>query len=300
MFCAFLRETECCVCLEPLVPTENAAEEDSLAALPCGHVFHYACVQQQVEHAPKCPLCRQDFKATSITPLDLGCKDPAPKEVVNADTLNSQPVDEEQLERGRQLKYIRRLQDQLLCHQNKTATLQQRIEATQKTQESLAKEVDELVTKQRRLHAHRAIFSGVVPASAGNRPLVEECARMAVGRLQQATAKLDTAKEELRGLDADIEILQKALHDKCGGRGTKGHSSGGSETFTRAKRKRLSTKDVEEWLVRCSPPRAVEQAAVNEETALKTASAGSMAEDRSSLVATGSVPDQSSTQHSAG
>ena len=42
----------CCICLDSLVRNEVAL------ALPCGHMFHEACIHQWLGRKPCCPLCK--------------------------------------------------------------------------------------------------------------------------------------------------------------------------------------------------------------------------------------------------
>lgn len=61
---------ECCICLQPLFSSslsQRSSEENDVGALVCGHVFHYVCAMQQLEHRRQCPMCRANFEKKSIS-----------------------------------------------------------------------------------------------------------------------------------------------------------------------------------------------------------------------------------------
>eukprot|EP00088_Acartia_fossae_P003212 TRINITY_DN1132_c0_g1_i5.p1 TRINITY_DN1132_c0_g1~~TRINITY_DN1132_c0_g1_i5.p1 ORF type:complete len:140 (+),score=46.57 TRINITY_DN1132_c0_g1_i5:145-564(+) len=45
---------ECATCLEKI------AGEDEVVSLPCGHLFHYECIDQWFNKSKNCPTCRKD------------------------------------------------------------------------------------------------------------------------------------------------------------------------------------------------------------------------------------------------
>eukprot|EP00923_Selenidium_pygospionis_P024012 GHVN01041730.1.p1 GENE.GHVN01041730.1~~GHVN01041730.1.p1 ORF type:complete len:433 (+),score=30.89 GHVN01041730.1:32-1300(+) len=51
----------CLVCLGTL------ASDDKVAKLPCGHVFHFACVNEWTRRWAVCPTCRDDFSALCVS-----------------------------------------------------------------------------------------------------------------------------------------------------------------------------------------------------------------------------------------
>ena len=58
-------DDDCAICLTPLAPRdEEAGETGGAVVLPCGHVFHGACLVPWLAHAVakkrplSCPLCR--------------------------------------------------------------------------------------------------------------------------------------------------------------------------------------------------------------------------------------------------
>ncbi|KAG2848886.1 hypothetical protein PC112_g502 [Phytophthora cactorum] len=53
----------CVICLESL--------EKSLAALPCGHVFHHICAKKAIAHHPACPVCRFQAGPRNVVRLYL-------------------------------------------------------------------------------------------------------------------------------------------------------------------------------------------------------------------------------------
>lgn len=64
-----LHDSDCCICLQPLI--ESGMEDaytsnhvgDDVGALRCGHVLHYSCASQHLEHRKMCPMCRAPLNA---------------------------------------------------------------------------------------------------------------------------------------------------------------------------------------------------------------------------------------------
>jgi hypothetical protein len=52
---------ECYVCFNTL--------NESLASLPCGHVFHQTCLNLVIIHSHKCPICRREANETAVIKL---------------------------------------------------------------------------------------------------------------------------------------------------------------------------------------------------------------------------------------
>eukprot|EP00918_Siedleckia_nematoides_P107063 GHVU01233423.1.p1 GENE.GHVU01233423.1~~GHVU01233423.1.p1 ORF type:complete len:113 (+),score=6.97 GHVU01233423.1:250-588(+) len=52
------RVGECAICLQPLV--------EQLGSLPCGHIFHDACVRRIPAAKRRCPTCRADYTVRNI------------------------------------------------------------------------------------------------------------------------------------------------------------------------------------------------------------------------------------------
>uniref|UniRef100_A0A914EH56 RING-type domain-containing protein n=1 Tax=Acrobeloides nanus TaxID=290746 RepID=A0A914EH56_9BILA len=52
---------ECSVCSEPL--------EVQLATLPCGHIFHYECVEKWINMSKNCPKCRKSYNSEELIKL---------------------------------------------------------------------------------------------------------------------------------------------------------------------------------------------------------------------------------------
>ena len=60
-----MSEAVCPICCD------DAAEEEALHTLECGHAFHTACILQWFRQgAPTCPLCRDTDDDHHLTPLD--------------------------------------------------------------------------------------------------------------------------------------------------------------------------------------------------------------------------------------
>jgi hypothetical protein len=51
--------TECCICLEQLVPGQR------ILALPCAHPFHEHCVTEWLKYSEACPLCNSVVSLTA-------------------------------------------------------------------------------------------------------------------------------------------------------------------------------------------------------------------------------------------
>merc|ERR1719473_2244652 len=54
----------CCICLEE-IGAPQAALEDTVVILECGHKFHRHCIKDWKEEQSTCPLCRAPFRASS-------------------------------------------------------------------------------------------------------------------------------------------------------------------------------------------------------------------------------------------
>ena len=52
-------EGECCICLSPFEVDPKTSYEPR--RLPCGHVFHTACLINWGKIQVSCPLCREEF-----------------------------------------------------------------------------------------------------------------------------------------------------------------------------------------------------------------------------------------------
>jgi len=53
---------ECALCLDTM-------EETDRRVLPCGHIFHTACMKRMIEHNfVSCPMCRKPFTQQSSRP----------------------------------------------------------------------------------------------------------------------------------------------------------------------------------------------------------------------------------------
>lgn len=59
---------ECCICLQllfdPETTTDNFVddtEKSEVGVLPCGHILHFSCGLQHLEHRRQCPICRASF-----------------------------------------------------------------------------------------------------------------------------------------------------------------------------------------------------------------------------------------------
>ena len=64
---------ECSICLAPraqngdvLIDLKDPKHKKHTTALPCGHVFHTACIKEAANHDNRCPVCR-----TGFNPRDL-------------------------------------------------------------------------------------------------------------------------------------------------------------------------------------------------------------------------------------
>lgn len=53
-------EDKCCICLEPLVPSDGTGQYQQLFHMQCGHCIHLTCYEQLMQQDPesRCPICR--------------------------------------------------------------------------------------------------------------------------------------------------------------------------------------------------------------------------------------------------
>lgn len=59
---------QCSVCMDSLMADRSAAEPaEEVVSLPCGHVFHVACLEPWLETNTNCPTCRFDLDPLSTT-----------------------------------------------------------------------------------------------------------------------------------------------------------------------------------------------------------------------------------------
>jgi rubrerythrin len=59
------RQSQCAVCLQELINSENGL----ISVTPCGHRFHITCIERWLDtHSPKkCPTCREPIDSQSLT-----------------------------------------------------------------------------------------------------------------------------------------------------------------------------------------------------------------------------------------
>jgi len=64
---------ECSICLAPraqkndvLVNLKDQRYKAHTTSLPCGHVFHTACIKEAAQHDNRCPVCRTEFKVRDL------------------------------------------------------------------------------------------------------------------------------------------------------------------------------------------------------------------------------------------
>mmetsp|Transcript_105388 Transcript_105388/g.182883 ORF Transcript_105388/g.182883 Transcript_105388/m.182883 type:complete len:123 (+) Transcript_105388:2-370(+) len=54
-----LKNVECPICCASLA-VNGSVPKGSLAAPPCGHEFHWECLERWLQRCPTCPVCRYD------------------------------------------------------------------------------------------------------------------------------------------------------------------------------------------------------------------------------------------------
>lgn len=70
--CSATGET-CPICLDDL------DDARSLGILPCAHVFHTACIRENVRERKECPTCRRSCDVRHISPMVVELAEPAPE-----------------------------------------------------------------------------------------------------------------------------------------------------------------------------------------------------------------------------
>eukprot|EP00928_Gymnodinium_smaydae_P068913 TRINITY_DN5220_c2_g3_i2.p1 TRINITY_DN5220_c2_g3~~TRINITY_DN5220_c2_g3_i2.p1 ORF type:complete len:1184 (-),score=141.99 TRINITY_DN5220_c2_g3_i2:148-3699(-) len=66
-------EIECSICLE------SASDIQTMAILPCSHVFHVACIREVLASNPCCPECRTPVQVSHVSSVVMELKPPEPK-----------------------------------------------------------------------------------------------------------------------------------------------------------------------------------------------------------------------------
>lgn len=125
----------CAICLDPLLR--------DLATLPCGHVFHFQCINCALRNAPSnkpcCPFCRAPYQRRTITKLhtmEIQCSDPALPE-------NSERDDE-----SPEMSYLKRREREL------SAELAKKIEVISEKEKELSNLHADVqrITRERKKH----------------------------------------------------------------------------------------------------------------------------------------------------
>ena len=76
---------ECYVCFNTL--------NQSLASLPCGHVFHQTCLNLVIIHSHKCPICRREANESAAIKLIYDISDHNIEQINNKMNRNESEVE---------------------------------------------------------------------------------------------------------------------------------------------------------------------------------------------------------------
>lgn len=189
-------DLECCICLGSVFgESASQGENFDVGAFNCGHLVHFSCGSQSLEHKAVCPYCRADLSKLSDTERLIALSVPKKKPTLSV------------------ASYVEKISSECQEHKEKSSVLETRKHALRSQEIEMINTVDALRTEIHRSQRTISILEGKFQKELSARAEAEQLTALRDLAIETRRTLLETQEAHALTLRELNHITQKM--DEC-------------------------------------------------------------------------------------